>query len=78
VIDMRVDEVLPLHEQELYPASGGVPFLPGVEELVRAMNKAGVLMAVATSSPTRLSEEKSAGKEEYFAMFEGVVRGDDV
>jgi hypothetical protein len=37
-IDMGVDELLPLREQALYPASGGVPFLPGVKEFVRAMN----------------------------------------
>jgi hypothetical protein len=61
-IDMRVDEVLPLHEQALYPASGGVPFLPGVEEFVRAKNKAGVRMALATSSPMRLLEAESAGQ----------------
>jgi beta-phosphoglucomutase-like phosphatase (HAD superfamily) len=42
------------------------------------MNKAGARMAVATSSPTRLLEAKSAGKEEFFVMFEGVVCGDDV
>jgi riboflavin kinase / FMN hydrolase len=35
---MRVDEVLPLREQALYPASGGVLYLLGVEEFVRAMN----------------------------------------
>jgi beta-phosphoglucomutase-like phosphatase (HAD superfamily) len=77
-IDMRVDEVLPLREQALYAASGGVPFLPGVEEFVRAMNKAGVRMAVATSSPTRLLQAKSTGKEAFVAMFEGVVCGNDV
>jgi phosphoglycolate phosphatase-like HAD superfamily hydrolase len=72
---MRVDEVLPLREQALYAASGGVPFLPGVEEFVRAINKAGVRMALATSSPTRLLQAKSARKEGFFAMFEGVVWG---
>jgi hypothetical protein len=77
-IDVRADEVLPLREQALYPASGGVPFLPGVENFVRAMNQAGVRMALATSSPTRLLEAKSAGKEEFFAVFEGVVCWDDV
>jgi hypothetical protein len=46
-IDMRVDEVLPLHEQALYPGSGGVPSLPGVEEVVCAMNKAGELVTTA-------------------------------
>jgi hypothetical protein len=35
-------------------------------------------MAVTKSSPTRLLEAKSAGKEEFFAMIEGVVCGDDV
>jgi hypothetical protein len=35
-------------------------------------------MAVATSSPTRFLEAKSAGKEEVFAVLEGVVCGDDV
>jgi beta-phosphoglucomutase-like phosphatase (HAD superfamily) len=75
---MRVDEVLPLREQALYPASGGAPFLPGVEEFLRAMNWAGVRMAVATSSPALLLEAKSAGKKEFFAMLEGVVCGDDV
>jgi beta-phosphoglucomutase-like phosphatase (HAD superfamily) len=35
-------------------------------------------MAVATSSPTRLLEAKSAGKEEVFTVLEGVVCGDDV
>jgi hypothetical protein len=35
-------------------------------------------MAVAKSSPTQLLEAKSAGKEEFFAIFEGAVRGDDV
>jgi hypothetical protein len=37
-IDMRVDEVLPLREQALYPASGGAPFLPSAEEFLLAMN----------------------------------------
>jgi hypothetical protein len=74
-IDMRVDEVLPLREQTLYPASGGVPFLPGVEEFVRAMNKVGVRMAVATSSLTRLLEAKSAGKEEFFAILRALCAG---
>jgi hypothetical protein len=46
-IDMRVDEVLPLHEQALCPASGGVPSLPGVEEVVCAMNKVGELVTTA-------------------------------
>jgi beta-phosphoglucomutase-like phosphatase (HAD superfamily) len=73
---MRVDEVLQLREQTLYPDFGGLPFLPGVEEFVRAMNKVGLRMAVATSSPMRLPEAKSAGKE-FCAMFDGVVRGDD-
>jgi phosphoserine phosphatase len=78
-----------LHEQALYPASGGVPSLPGVEEVVCAMNKAGVRMAVVTSSPTRLLEalrlqqprgrarRHRAEKEKVFAMLEGVVCGDD-
>jgi hypothetical protein len=35
-------------------------------------------MAVATSSPTRLLEAKSAGREDIFAMLEGVACGDDV
>jgi beta-phosphoglucomutase-like phosphatase (HAD superfamily) len=74
---MRVDEVLPLREQALYPASGGVPFCR-VWRFVHAMNKVGLRMAVVTSSPTRLLEAKSAGKEEFLAMFEGVVCGDDV
>jgi HAD superfamily hydrolase (TIGR01509 family) len=77
-IEMHVDEFLRLREDALYPAFGGVPFLPGVEEFVRAMKKAGVRMAVATSSPARLLEAKRAGKEEFFAMFDGVVCGDDV
>jgi hypothetical protein len=35
-------------------------------------------MVVATSAPTRLLEAESAGKEEFFAMLEGVECGDDV
>jgi beta-phosphoglucomutase-like phosphatase (HAD superfamily) len=77
-IDMRVDEFLRFRDQVLYLTFRGVPYLPGVEEFVRAMNKAGVRMAAATSSPTRLLEANSAGKEVVFAMFEGVVCGDDV
>jgi beta-phosphoglucomutase-like phosphatase (HAD superfamily) len=77
-IGRRVDVVLSLREQALYPASGGVPLLLGVEEFVHAMKQVGVRMAVATSSPTRLLEAKSTGKEEFFAMVEGVVCGDDV
>jgi hypothetical protein len=46
-IDMRVDEALPLHDQALCPASGGVPSLPGVEEVVCAMNKVGELVTTA-------------------------------
>jgi hypothetical protein len=41
-IDMRLDEFLQLREQALYPAFGGVSFLPGVDEFVRAMNNGGV------------------------------------
>jgi hypothetical protein len=70
---------LRLREQALHAASGGVPLLPGVEEFARAMNQAGVRTAVAASSPTRLLEaKKSAGREEFFAMFEGVPGGDGV
>jgi beta-phosphoglucomutase-like phosphatase (HAD superfamily) len=33
-----VDEILSFRELVLYPVSGGVLFLPGVEEFLRAIN----------------------------------------
>lgn len=77
-LDMGVPEFLRLREEALLPAFAGVPLMPGVERFVRAMSKAGVRMAVATSSPAALLAAKRVGKEDFFALFEGIVCGDDV
>lgn len=35
-------------------------------------------MSIATSSPRILLEAKKVGKDDFFALFEGIVCGDDV
>ena len=55
-----------------------VEILPGVQETVAHLKKHGVKCAIATSSPRDLLISKKHGKEEFFAMFDALICGDDV
>lgn len=77
-LDMSVDAFLRAREAALVPAFANCPFLPGADAFVRRMYKAGVRMAVATSSAKVFLDAKRTGKEDVFSLFEGVVCGDDV
>lgn len=55
-----------------------VKLLPGVDHTVRHLKSHGVRCAIATSSPRNLLQAKRHGKEDFFALFDAIVCGDDV
>lgn len=55
-----------------------VKILPGVEAIVRHLKSVGIHSAIATSSSRALLISKQHGKEDFFALFDAVVCGDDV
>lgn len=77
-LDMSVERYLELRNEALIPAMKKVEIFPGVERLVRHLKKHDVRMAIATSSPRVLLEAKQYGKDEFFALFDALVCGDDV
>lgn len=55
-----------------------VKILPGVEQTVQHLKSLGVRCAIATSSPRDLLESKKHGKDDFFALFDALICGDDV
>lgn len=55
-----------------------VQILPGVRETVAHLKQLGARCAIATSSPRDLLQAKKHGKDDFFAMFDALVCGDDV
>lgn len=60
--------------EELFPKCQP---MPGVIELIKALSKADIPMAVGTSSSTRFFNIKTQFHQEWFQLFSTVVRGDD-
>ena len=54
----------------------GVPPMPGAPELVRYLNAQGIPIAVATSTFSKLYEQKTQGHD-WFSLFDVIVKGDD-
>lgn len=84
---ITVDELdLPISAEEYLAQRNGVlleemkkvEILPGVRETIAHLKSIGVKCAIATSSPRDLLTAKQYGKDDFFAMFDALVCGDDV
>lgn len=71
-------EFLRERNEQLLVEMRKVKFLPGVERTVKHLVANGVKCAIATSSPRNLLNAKKTGKDEFFALFDYLVCGDDV
>ena len=68
-----------LHEREqmLFQLLPTATAKPGARQLIRQLYQQGIPQAVATSSPRALFDLKTQQHQEWFALFDCVVTGDD-
>lgn len=77
-LPLSPDQYLQERNAILLDQMKSVEILPGVEQTVRHLKSLGVRCAIATSSPRDLLESKKYGKDDFFALFDALVCGDDV
>eukprot|EP00177_Eucheuma_denticulatum_P000325 GFKZ01000560.1.p1 GENE.GFKZ01000560.1~~GFKZ01000560.1.p1 ORF type:complete len:223 (+),score=35.24 GFKZ01000560.1:92-760(+) len=77
-LPLSPDQYLQERNTLLLEQMKSVKILPGVEQTVRHLKSLGIRCAIATSSPRDLLESKKYGKDDFFALFDALVCGDDV
>lgn len=77
-LSISVDEYLAERDAQLLQQMPLCKLLPGVLETVTHLKQSGVKCAIATSSPDYLLKAKRTDKEDFFALFDAVICGDDV
>lgn len=77
-LPLTVDAYLRERDAVLLQRMPHCTLLPGVDAVVRHLRQHGVRCAIATSSPQYLLDAKREGKDEFFALFDAIVCGDDV
>lgn len=77
-LPISAEQYLSERNEMLLQQMKSVQILPGVQQIVAHLKRHGVRCAIATSSPRDLLEAKKTGKDQFFAMFDALVCGDDV
>lgn len=77
-LSITLEDYLTERNAELLKRMPSCKLLPGVLETITHLKKHGVKCAIATSSPKYLLEAKRRGKDDFFALFDALVCGDDV
>lgn len=77
-LPLTAEQYLDERNKLLLEKMKSVKILPGVEAIVRHLRNIGVRCAIATSSPFDLLQSKKYGKDDFFALFDALVCGDDV
>eukprot|EP00188_Purpureofilum_apyrenoidigerum_P003171 Plantae.Rhodophyta-Purpureofilum_apyrenoidigerum.ctg3248.p1 GENE.Plantae.Rhodophyta-Purpureofilum_apyrenoidigerum.ctg3248~~Plantae.Rhodophyta-Purpureofilum_apyrenoidigerum.ctg3248.p1 ORF type:complete len:219 (+),score=54.13 Plantae.Rhodophyta-Purpureofilum_apyrenoidigerum.ctg3248:180-836(+) len=77
-LDLTVEQYLELRNKKLLEIVHKAGLLPGAEKLVSHLAQNNVKIAIATSSPTPLLNEKKRGHPKFFELFPAVVCNDDV
>mmetsp|Transcript_5297 Transcript_5297/g.15824 ORF Transcript_5297/g.15824 Transcript_5297/m.15824 type:complete len:217 (+) Transcript_5297:92-742(+) len=77
-LNLTVEQYLEMRNSKLLEVVHKAGLLPGAEKLVSHLANNNVKIAIATSSPTPLLNEKKRGHPNFFEMFPAVVCNDDV
>lgn len=77
-LPMTASEYLSERNEQLLKLMPSCEILSGIKETVRHLKANGIPSVIATSSPRDLVMVKKEGKDEFFALFEDIVCGDDV
>lgn len=77
-LPLTAEEYLSERNKKLFEDMPSCKILPGIEDTVRHLKNSGIKQAVATSSAKDMLQAKQTGKDEFFALFDTIVCGDDV
>lgn len=77
-LPLTAEEYLSERNKQLLEQMPNCKILGGVQDTVRHLKSSGIKQAIATSSPRDLLQAKRTGKDEFFALFDTIVCGDDV
>lgn len=77
-LPLTAEEYLSERNKQLLEQMPNCKILRGIEDTVRHLKNSGIKQAIATSSPRDLLQAKRTGKDDFFALFDAILCGDDV